>query len=86
MPERKKSRYSELEAAGAKITSLVNDCQKFFRAHEDNENWQRFLKLSLLEGFLSYTVMNFQVSVLRGRGDCARPSQDCGRQSQLSPG
>ena len=47
MPERKKSRYSELEAAGAKITSLVNDCQKFFRAHEDNENWQR-LEFQLL--------------------------------------
>jgi len=41
MPERRKARYDDVEVAGKKILGLVKDCQKYFQAHEESEDWRR---------------------------------------------
>ncbi len=41
MPEKKRGRYEVIEKAGQKITSLVRDCQRYFNAPEQSEDWRR---------------------------------------------
>ena len=41
--EIKKKRYDEVEQAAGKIISLVEDCQKYFQANTEAENWRKYL-------------------------------------------
>ena len=43
MAEKKRVRYEEVEQAGASITSLVRDCQKYFQASDGSESWRKYL-------------------------------------------
>ena len=52
MPDRKKKRYDEIEAAGKQITSLLRDCQTYFRASDHSEPWEKYLS------FLDDVIVN----------------------------
>jgi len=43
MPEKKNARYEEIGESGQKIVGLIKDCQKYFQATEESENWKRSL-------------------------------------------
>ena len=43
VPDRKRIRYEEAGKAGEKILGLIRDCQKYYRATDNSENWLKYL-------------------------------------------
>jgi hypothetical protein len=43
MPAKKAKRYEEVTEAGHTITSLIQDCQKYFQCSEDLPAWHKYL-------------------------------------------